>query len=356
MADQPQSLREIYNEAEAKRKNLESSWDTNTAVYQEALRSTIVQYEKCIDIADRVSIFSANETLDDVASPDLPYMLLHYRAAELAPRVTHGNRKATLSKARNSYERFLRLLDSYDILQARDARLFEEYLDAPNAFSTASKTDAAARRETKILRFKEEKELKKKLEYLQQNPLALQADDAVLRDLHLTNIAFCVHQSLQSLESIAQELHILSLAPPSPPPGEDTRIQDERERQDQRRGGYSERLDSPFSQLSAATKGPILSKDGKPLRPFTLLDKRQELQRGVFRPDHSLPTMSIDEYLEEEKRRGGMIDGGGEQSGVRPEPNEDDMDKADEETIKARAWDEFKEENPKGSGNTMNRG
>lgn len=66
--------------------------------------------------------------------------------------------------------------------------------------------------------------------------------------------------------------------------------------------------------------------------------------------------MTIDEYLEEEKRRGGIIEGGGEQSGIRPEPDEDDLDKADEETMKARAWDEFKEDNPKGSGNTLNRG
>ena len=92
------------------------------------------------------------------------------------------------------------------------------------------------------------------------------------------------------------------------------------------------------------------------MRPFTLLDTRQRMQAGVFRPDHSLPTMTIDEYLEEERRRGGMIEGGGPQSGVQPEPDEDDMDKADQETMKARAWDEFVEANPKGSGNTLNRG
>lgn len=66
--------------------------------------------------------------------------------------------------------------------------------------------------------------------------------------------------------------------------------------------------------------------------------------------------MSIDEYLEEEKRRGGMIEGGGEQSGIRPDPDEDNLVLADEETMKARAWDEYKEENPKGAGNTVNRG
>lgn len=91
------------------------------------------------------------------------------------------------------------------------------------------------------------------------------------------------------------------------------------------------------------------------MQPFTLLDRRTQLQQGVFRSGHNLPTMSIDEYLEEEKRRGNVIQGG-EQSGIQPEIDEDDMDKADEETMKARAWDEFTEANPRGSGNTLNRG
>ncbi len=66
--------------------------------------------------------------------------------------------------------------------------------------------------------------------------------------------------------------------------------------------------------------------------------------------------MTIDEYLAEERRRGGIIDGGGEASWRRPEPDEDDVERADAETLKARAWDEFKEANPRGSGNTLNRG
>jgi len=66
--------------------------------------------------------------------------------------------------------------------------------------------------------------------------------------------------------------------------------------------------------------------------------------------------MSIDEYLEEERKRGGIIEGGGEASGIIPEPDEDDYEKGEQETYKARAWDEYVEANPKGSGNTLNRG
>ena len=91
------------------------------------------------------------------------------------------------------------------------------------------------------------------------------------------------------------------------------------------------------------------------MQPFTLLDKRSQLRDGVFRAGHNLPTMSIDEYLEEERRRGGIIEGGGN-TGDPPQPDEDDMAEVDAATMKAREWDEFVEANPKGAGNTINRG
>lgn len=141
-------------------------------------------------------------------------------------------------------------------------------------------------------------------------------------------------------------------APPPPQPQPD----DTRERSNLGGANYSDRLDPSLSQLlGGGGAGPLLNRKGKPMQPFTLLDRRSQLQQGVFRPGHNLPTMTIDEYLEEEKRRGNILQGG-EQSGVQPEVDEDDMDKADEETMKARAWDEYVEANPKGSGNTLNRG
>jgi hypothetical protein len=41
---------------------------------------------------------------------------------------------------------------------------------------------------------------------------------------------------------------------------------------------------------------------------------------------------------------------------AKPEVDEDDMEAVDRETYKAREWDDFKDENPRGAGNTMNMG
>ncbi|KAF2129259.1 type 2A phosphatase-associated protein 42 [Dothidotthia symphoricarpi CBS 119687] len=356
MANEPQSIRGLFVSAERARKDLSSSYDSNSPAFQENLNTAIATYQECLKLAEQVSLFSPNETLEDISSTDLQYMTINHHLAELGQKISSTDvsvRKKNILQARVYYERFLKLLDSYDALSKSDARLFETYTEDKENFATASTRDAAARRDAKITRFREEKELKRKLEYLQQNPKLAENDEQVVRELHLTNLAFMVHQTFQSLESIAQELHIISLAPPTPTqrqiaPGPD-------ERQDGRnKDTYSERLDGQLPGLKYS--GPILSPDGKPMRPFTLLDSRQTLKKNVFRPDHSLPTMTIDEYLDEEKKRGGIIEGGGPQSEIRPEPNEDDLVAADEETMKQRAWDEFTEENPKGSGNTLNRG
>lgn len=174
MATQPRSLRGFFAEAEQKRRSLEQSSSTVSETYQENLASAIVSFEECLKVANEVSLFSPNETLEDINSGDLEYMLINFRLAQLIERITRGERRQNLLAARNRYERFLKLLDSYDMLSKSDAKLLEQYFDGPDKFSTASTSDAAARRNTKIARFKEEKEMKNKLEVWHQ---ALRNDD-----------------------------------------------------------------------------------------------------------------------------------------------------------------------------------
>jgi hypothetical protein len=94
-------------------------------------------------------------------------MAINFHLAELVQKTFTTDvsvRKQNLLRARGYYERFLKLLDSYDLLGKADAKLFEAYSEDKDNFSTASTRDAAARRDAKITRFREEKELKKKLE------------------------------------------------------------------------------------------------------------------------------------------------------------------------------------------------
>ncbi|QSZ34453.1 hypothetical protein DSL72_006047 [Monilinia vaccinii-corymbosi] len=357
MADN--SVKTIFNSAERQRLAIESSWQTNTEQYQEDIRNALSTYQECRQLADRLALFSSNETLDDINSSDIQYLVIPYRIADLGQRLctTDTNkRKLILQEAKKCYESFLTQLLHYEMLSTAEKKLYAEYQESPSTFSTVSTTDPTARRNTKIANYKLEKDLKKKLDFLAQNPAYLQNDEDAIRELEITKLSLCAHDSFQSLESINRELEVLAMAPVGPriPGGPQS---DDRERIAGLRGpdaGYSDRLD--IGDITTNNKGPILSTGGKPLRPFTLLESRQALQKGVFRPGHNLPTMTIDEYLEQERARGGIIEGGGEASGIIPEIDPDDFEKMDEETEKARRWDEFTEDNPKGAGNTLNRG
>jgi len=92
------------------------------------------------------------------------YLLINYRLADLILRLSCKDRKSTLQKAREAYERYLSLLDHYEILSTADKKLYNNYTESPTTFSTISTTDPNARRGAKISNFKQEKELKKKLE------------------------------------------------------------------------------------------------------------------------------------------------------------------------------------------------
>ncbi|KAK3990121.1 TAP42-like protein [Cladorrhinum sp. PSN332] len=370
MGDEPRSLKTTFADAESKRLALASTpfSPSTSSAYADAANSAIADYKLCIDLISAASLFSPNESLEDLATSSLPFLLIHYHLAELLqkqPTTTPGARKALLSSARRAYEQFLNLLQDYSLLSPTYSKLYAAYLSSPTTFSTVSSAaDPNTRRNLKISSFQQEKSLRQKLEYLRQNPQYSEngGDDELVRQAHLANIEYTAHLTFNALDSLNRETEILALAPSHPPPAaSSSNPSDDRHRSQIQDKSYSDRLDGPLTLGGLGQKGgPLLSKSGKPLQPFVLTTaaqkNRQELAKGVFRPGHNLPTMTIDEYLEEERRRGGIIEGGGEASGIRPEPDEDDYEKADAETMKARAWDEFVEANPRGSGNTLNRG
>jgi immunoglobulin-binding protein 1 len=170
-------------------------------------------------------------------------------------------------------------------------------------------------------------------------------DDEDLRSWSLASIELAAIKTRQSLNSIQTELDVIASRPPPQPVT-------------QPKSTDPDRLDRiPVSSLPKS--GPLLSGEGKVLRPFVLASKRDQFAQGVFRPDHSLPTMSIDEYLTEEIRRGG-IQVPQEDSRKQAETvksGREEEEEEDRETERKREWDEFAESHAKGSGNMgFNRG
>lgn len=76
----------------------------------------------------------------------------------------------------------------------------------------------------------------------------------------------------------------------------------------------------------------------------------------VFQPSN-LPVMTLDEFAEKEKQR--MLEAEEQQEEAKKrqalEDDSDDEGNADRKTLKAREWDDWKDDHEKGSGNRMRR-
>ncbi|KAM3484960.1 hypothetical protein MY8738_001643 [Beauveria namnaoensis] len=374
--EEPQSLKALYTSAESARSALDTHHpDARAPAFATALAATLALYTRCRALVAAASLFSPNETVDDVATSALPYLLLDLRLADLVQRTPYESppqRTLVVRRARAAYESFLALVDSYGLVTGRYAKLLERYTEEPDTFAVATTAasggggDMAARREAKIAAYNAEKELKQKLETLRNDSRYAEngggggggGDEDVVRQAHLAAVEFGVHAALQGLESLNREMEMLAMAPERPPPPPTTQdngaANDTNFRRRDAEDDTTWRLDTPLRRTGAGAGGPLLSAKGKPLQPFTLVGNRADLKRGVFRAGHNLPTMSIDEYLEEERRRGNILSGGTDPE--KPVVDEDDMEAVDRETYKAREWDDFKDENRRGAGNTMNMG
>lgn len=69
--DTDTNIRTLFTSAKNQRKELESFSEPTSSVYQENLQAAITSLEECRKIADRISLFSPNETEDDISSGDL---------------------------------------------------------------------------------------------------------------------------------------------------------------------------------------------------------------------------------------------------------------------------------------------
>ena len=336
--------------------------------------------------ADALSVISPNDRLDEISTPALRMFLIpslqsdvqtRARIDPAEDRVTQRRKQvdASIGAART----FFALLRRHSALPVSVGTLLRPYMtkDAPQPMAPADK------RMFKIQVLKLEKAVQARLVAFRDayrhrptppadvfyDPLVESgADDdddtemvpvvsatlevppvAHLRSYLMLLIVLHALRTANALESLLQEKELLQ-APPmpeAPDPPTDT----------------TWRLDPSWT--SPASDAPLLSESGRPLRPFTIIPKREQLKSEVFRPSHRLPTMSIDEYLEEETRRGRILpstdkDAPTPRAQRQVESEQDGTRTADEAEEAARQeaiyWDAYTESHRRGEGNTMNRG
>ncbi|KXN92242.1 hypothetical protein AN958_08695 [Leucoagaricus sp. SymC.cos] len=406
------SLPALYKhslEAASKTAYLPTIDDQTQELVQSALRDL-----KEVNLRIRkVSLFSPNETLDDISTKDLVYLtgafdfLLFYPGTSRLTRLLHLR---PIVAVQGHHRAFVHQLEHYIIVPEDEKKLYSH--------KSSALVDLAKRREMKVNQFKKAKEIKDRIQVLQKrrnlpqsssNDSCSQSDfdlissllphtspsqttseptsepdsstDELLREATLLLLRMLYAQSHSNLELMEQELELLHCAPPNTPGAVpsgaaggngDERIGKGKGRDSEQEKMWKVDLNIPRGTGGPYGKGPLLDHRGRPLRPFTILPsnavERARLQAQVFGSGYNLPTMSIDEYLAIEKERGNIITGGGPASLENPTSSEQlqidsEMDgtltgeeKAEEKRQKDEKWAQYKDANPRGAGNTMNRG
>ncbi|KAI8081628.1 TAP42-like protein [Halteromyces radiatus] len=341
------TLGQLFSKGQTQLTFLEdTSLASKDPAYQAAVQEAIAALTRAQDLIERSAMFSSNELIDDINASDLKFLLTSVYLGHAVLKNITDDRATVLKRSKAHFEHFLSLCQDHQLMKQQDAEMYEKQMHGLQG-------SAAQQRQDKIARYKREKVLKETIQQLreqldeeQQQKTAL--DKETERDYVVALIDLEILRAIEQLHSIEQEVVMVA--------------EMEKMRQHMASSDDDQRLASREQQQDGSSKldalrrtgGPLLSNEGKPLQPFIITNKRQQIKNQVFQPGYNLPTMTIDEYLQQEMDRGNIIKGGEEPK--KEEIDDNDYDALDAETMKQRDWDEFKEANPRGWGNRGNKG
>lgn len=294
-------------------------------------------FESATNLVSLAGLFSRNESIDEIPTEHLQYLLLPALLGSLALKITSGERKEIVDVAEIYFKDFLQRCNDYGLSDY----VFKEQAKPEESSSEKSEIDQLAgmvkTRANKIQRFKEEKELKARLDTLKENMDNEHVDEEIKRNYFMTMIKLTIYEAIDELYSIELEKPILEHIA--------TLSKDEKPK----------RLPAP------------------PLKPFIIT--KDEVQKAVFGAGYpSLPTMTVQEFYDKRVKDGIFPDPTKKKSGPMSLQeaslagisldNKDEEDEAKEKLEEAddpdnlqrlRDKDEFKDDHRRGWGNRMNR-
>ncbi|KAK6464101.1 TAP42-like protein [Scheffersomyces coipomensis] len=347
-----------------------SSLRKDSAQFQTELHKLLTEFKLIKLIINQLSLFNDDnddgESIKEVNTNYLPFLNIDYYLGSLYQDYYQNedakgkvgseyvdpieNKVDNLNKSKFSFLNYLQLLNGYKLLNEDQQQKLKAYIKGDDMGY-----NPVISRQEKIDNFKLEQGLNKKLtildDYYDKNmddndvedeSVFEKFDEDIIKQIYLDQISLFTLHTFNNLSNITMELTVLSNR--NPLPSQPTPPNSKQEQDDE--FGYTTKLESlPFSK-PAITE--LLSKQGKILQPFTITSNRQQIKNKVFGTGQVLPSMTVEEYLDYELANGKMM-----KDEVKDVSKEDDEDQYDsEEEIKERNWDDWKDDNPKGAGNS----
>ncbi|KAK9917919.1 hypothetical protein WJX75_009572 [Coccomyxa subellipsoidea] len=309
--------------------------DENTETLTDAQLEEAVRWlQSCSRMVATLGLFSSNEQAEDIATADLKYLLVSYLWGDLLSRSRTQDiqkRAELLNDASQLLRGFLEQCNEYGLLGSNERAVL---LEAQGQ----GLLDPATRRTQKIAHIRLEKAAKAKLDALRMQDLRSKrlreleaeegsgsADEEFERDVWLTQIHLRTLKAANLLGSLKQEIELLNHAASLP---EDLRVRPAQ-------APPAELMEKLRSAAAALSMGSA-----------------QQMRASVFRPSHNLPTVTLAEQADREiaaAQRAAEAQARAEAQRARAEAEDKDTEV---ETLRQRAWDDWKDDNPRGAGNS----
>ncbi|XP_054788414.1 PP2A regulatory subunit TAP46-like [Prosopis cineraria] len=126
---------------------------TESGADQEVVRKGCEVLRKCEDMINKLGLFSANETKDDISTTSLKYILVPFYLAELTGKIAQDDRIQILKASQAKLKDFLSFCEAMELVPQEELESYKQ--GAPKS--------VADQRARKIARFKCQRAVESKL-------------------------------------------------------------------------------------------------------------------------------------------------------------------------------------------------
>ncbi|XP_017047945.1 immunoglobulin-binding protein 1 [Drosophila ficusphila] len=344
----------------------------NGSEFQNKVKTAMGLLEQATVIVNQVSMFSANEMIDEVSTESLPFMLLPYFLGKLTTKINSPNSTQSLELGEIYFKDHLQRCQEYELCPAPKSQV----VSADNQAEKSEKRElieAAFNRNDKIAQYRRMKEIDAYIAKMREAIKNKTADDEDKREFFLKYLDKSIIDSKQELESLGtmKQLAQMRLAQLA-----DGKVYNE---VNEFNPSNEHQPASSTSRGHGHSHGPgrnhhhhQQSAKPKPLQPFIIT--RNATQKAVFGLGYpSLPIMTVDEFYQQRVDEGIFPDeekvakmNQAQAIAATRDPNEqEDEEKAAEELQaeqddpeyidRMRRMDEYKDVVRRGDGNRHNR-
>lgn len=230
----------------------------STSIQQDLVKRGIEQLEKTTQMINTLQLFSTNESLDEVTSTNIKYLLTPALLAFLSEKCTRQDRIRCIESAEVYYTDFLRRLNDYGVTSYQS-----DGGEVEGVQRESDLRDVARDRQSKIERYKRMKEMSAQLKLLSNYG----DDEELMRRYHVLLLKKWAEVAKEELDSLKMEVQLLK-----------------------RR------------EKSVSTELPN-RKPREPFKPFIIT--RNEIEKKVFGLGYpSVPTMTVNEFVDQKERDG----------------------------------------------------